>query len=353
MNTIDKATINTLQKENKPVLIYGNMNTALVVYKMLVINNIFPAAFLVDKFAFSKHRYIEKLKVLCIDEVKDLYRYNVVIGFDNVEKTKALLSLKKYLKFSVFHLISAGSMFNWARSFFQNHKIDLFNIRNLLADERSKKTLDAIIETRIGRSKGFEHLLSLSDSNQYFNELTYVCNSEKEIFVDCGAFDGDSITKFANFSNFRYKKIIAFEPLEENYINLYKNTKAIPSVNIIKKASWNMDAELSFTANTSASAISSDGLVKIKATTIDKIAKNQKITFIKMDVEGSEYESLLGAKKTIERNHPKLAICVYHKAEDIIILPKLIQSFKVPYKYYLRHHSNRLSETVLYCIPQK
>lgn len=353
MNSIDKATINTLRKENKPVLIYGNMNTALVVYKMLVINNIFPVAFLVDKFAFSKQRYIEKLKILCIDDVKDLYRYNVVIGFDNVEKTKALLSLKKYLNFSIFHLISAGNMFNWTKSFIQNHELDFFNIRKLLADEKSKKTLDALIDTRIGKSKGFENLLSLSDSNQYFNELTHVCNSEKEIFVDCGAFDGDSITKFASFSNFNYKKIIAFEPMEENYIKLKKNTNAVPSVNIVKKASWNMDAELSFTANTSASAVSSNGLVKIKATTIDKIAKKQKVTFIKMDVEGSEYESLLGAKKTIERNHPKLAICVYHKAEDILVLPKLIQSFKVPYKYYLRHHSNRLSETVLYCIPQK
>ena len=353
MNSIDKATINTLRKEKKPILIYGNMNTALVVYKMLTINNIFPTAFIVDKFAFSKRRHIGKIKILCIDDIKDLYRYNVVIGFDNVEKTKALLSLKKYLNFSVFHLISAGSMFNWTKPFVQNHEMDFFNIRNLLADERSKRTLDALIDTRIGKPKGFEKLLSLSDSNQYFNELTYVCNSEKEIFVDCGAFDGDSITKFASFSNFHYKKIIAFEPLEENYIKLKENTAALPSVSIEKKASWNMDAELSFTANTSASAVSSDGLVKIKATTIDKVVKNQKITFIKMDVEGSEYESLLEAKGTIERNHPKLAICVYHKAEDILVLPKLIQSFKVHYKYYLRNHSNRLSETVLYCIPEK
>lgn len=75
-----------------------------------------------------------------------------------------------------------------------------------------------------------------------------------------------------------------------------------------------------------------------------------------MDVEGSELESLKGAADTIRKNHPKLAICCYHKKEDIIVLYQYIKSFdndETEYKFYLRHHSNSAYETVLYAIPIK
>ena len=353
MNTNDNNTLKVLKKERKPILIYGNMNTATVIYKTLASNSIHPKAFVVDKFAYKKKQHFNGLEVLCFDDIKNLESYNIVIGFDNVEKTQALLSLKKYLKFSVFHLISVGSLFNWSPSFIKRNLSKFQNLRNLFADEKSKKILDALISAKQGNVSGINNLLSLSDSRQYFNELTFEQDFRKEIFVDCGAFDGDSIQKFIAFAENKYKKIIAFEPLDENYNELRQNTKNIHSLKVIKKGTWNMETELSFSANSSASSVSNEGSVKIKTTTVDKIVKNQRVTFIKMDVEGSEYESLLGAQKTIERNQPKLAICVYHKFDDLFRLPKLIQSFNVNYKYYLRHHSNRLSETVLYCFPIK
>ena len=353
MITYDRNVLKMLKKEHKPILIYGNMNTATVIYKTLISNALIPKAFVVDKFAYKKNQFFNNLEVLCFDDIKNLNSYNIVIGFDNVEKTQALFSLRKHLKFSVFHLFSPGNMFDWTPTFLKNNQSKFHNLRNLLADGKSKKILDALIDAQLGKSNGLSNLLSLSDSKQYFNELTFERDFTQEIFVDCGAFDGDSILKFASFTENKYKKIIAFEPLKENYKLLKQKTLNIPSLNIIKKATWSKDAELSFQANSSASSVSSEGTCKISATTIDDVVKNQKVTFIKMDVEGSEYESLLGAAKTIERNHPKLAICVYHKADDIFRLSKLIQSFKVHYKYYLRHHSNRLSETVLYCIPKE
>lgn len=72
--------------------------------------------------------------------------------------------------------------------------------------------------------------------------------------------------------------------------------------------------------------------------------------FIKMDVEGAEIESLKGARQTILRDKPKLAICIYHKPQDLIELPRYIKTIVPEYKLYIRHHSNGPGENVLYAV---
>ena len=69
-----------------------------------------------------------------------------------------------------------------------------------------------------------------------------------------------------------------------------------------------------------------------------------------MDVEGAELESLKGAKKIIQRDKPKLAICIYHKPEDVITLPRYIKQLVPEYKLYLRSYSNADNEMVLYAV---
>jgi hypothetical protein len=57
-----------------------------------------------------------------------------------------------------------------------------------------------------------------------------------------------------------------------------------------------------------------------------------KVDFIKADIEGMERDLLLGAKQTIARFKPKLAICIYHLADDPEILPKIIKDICPEYK---------------------
>jgi FkbM family methyltransferase len=77
---------------------------------------------------------------------------------------------------------------------------------------------------------------------------------------------------------------------------------------------------------------------------------NLEPTFIKMDIEGAEFKALRGLEKTIKANHPKLAICAYHKPADLWMIPLYIKEFGVNYKFFLRHHSYTDSETVCYAI---
>lgn len=98
------------------------------------------------------------------------------------------------------------------------------------------------------------------------------------------------------------------------------------------------------------------GYSKVEVTDIDSVVVNEKVGFIKMDVEGSEYKALVGAKNCITRDYPILAISAYHRINDLILLPQLIKSFEnetYGYKLYLRHHGICAYELVLYAIPFK
>lgn len=108
---------------------------------------------------------------------------------------------------------------------------------------------------------------------------------------------------------------------------------------------------LSFHATgASDSAVSCDGEVQIETLQLDEVLGDRDVTFLKMDIEGAEKEALLGARKTIKRCRPKLAISVYHKPEDIWELPELILDIYPDYELYIRHYSLRDAETVLYAI---
>ncbi|WP_425281358.1 FkbM family methyltransferase [Pectobacterium odoriferum] len=71
-----------------------------------------------------------------------------------------------------------------------------------------------------------------------------------------------------------------------------------------------------------------------------------------MDIEGYEINALKGAKETILRFHPKLAICAYHKVDDFFTIPELVLSYRNDYKVYMRHYTEGLLETVYYFIPK-
>ncbi len=72
-----------------------------------------------------------------------------------------------------------------------------------------------------------------------------------------------------------------------------------------------------------------------------------------MDIERSDLEAIRGCEKIIKEQHPKLAICVYHKMEDVQEIPTLILDYYEGYDLYFRHYSPFDVETVMYAIPRK
>ena len=242
------------------------------------------------------------------------------------------------------------------RDFYQRHKERFEGTRNLLADDISKQTMDAFIKACI--TGNTEELDSLYAKGQYFNELVDSCKSG--CFVDCGAYTGDTVESAIDFLGDRIEGVIAFEPNLNNMIKLKEQMKKIAGgrkLKLLQKGTYDKSTMLRFSSSegtSSFTAVSEDGNMTIETDSIDNAASDMgEISFIKMDIEGSELKGLLGAAETIRKYHPILTICAYHKPEDLFELPETIRKITNDsgYKYYLRYHAEALIELVLYAIP--
>jgi len=154
-----------------------------------------------------------------------------------------------------------------------------------------------------------------------------------------------------------YEKIYAFEPCKQLVPICQKRfmENNIERYELIEKVCWSEKTEVCFETREeelSASYVSEErGKTKLMADSIDNIlarAESDRVTFIKMDIEGSELEALKGAEKSIIKWRPRLAISIYHKPEDILEIPAYLLGLVPDYNFYIRHYSSGLHETVLY-----
>jgi len=174
--------------------------------------------------------------------------------------------------------------------------------------------------------------------------------------VDAGSLDGMSSVGFANWcSSSKRKFVYVFEPDRKNIAKCHSTlSKTNIPYQIVPKGLWNKEAVLRFSARGDGnSTIDSAGEEMIEVIDMDRELVEKKVTFIKMDIEGAELNALRGAKTVIEKNIPKMAICVYHKPEDIWEIPQIIMQCCSKYKFYLRHYSLTDSESVLYAVAER
>lgn len=190
------------------------------------------------------------------------------------------------------------------------------------------------------------------NSHSYFSQDFYPISSD-EVLFDCGAFTGDTIEDFVTFTNKKYKKIVAFEPDEKNVkrLNAFINNK-IENVVVIQKATGDKNGKVAFLNNGNMFSKTVDVKDSSDELSVDIVRLDNYIdyhpTLIKMDIEGAELDSLIGATQIIKTLKPKLAICIYHMPFDFYEIPKFLKSLVPEYKFKVRQHESGFCETVLY-----
>ncbi len=215
---------------------------------------------------------------------------------------------------------------------------------DLLEDDLSKKTLRDITDFRYNFNIDALKDILFDPDRQYFD--SFVAFKESEVFVDCGGFNGNT-TKMFILKNPNYKKIYYIEPASDYFHESIENLKDFDNIVFINKATYSKNTILKFKISGSDSSFSNAGEVTVETIRLDDVI-NEQVTYIKMDVEGAEYASLIGAERLIRQYKPKLAICVYHNQEDFWMIPELVLKYNKNYKVYLRHYTEGLLETVIY-----
>lgn len=208
-----------------------------------------------------------------------------------------------------------------------------------LSDHRSKDVLVMILENWLTFS--FQRIKKVKENNfkPYF-DLDLLKMDENEVFVDLGAWKGDTIDDYIkSYGTDKYAKIYTYEIVKEN-IDILEQKFSYDKKIIIRPVGVSSEEGimyLSENGTTDAQALVTEGSKEIKTVTLDNDI-TEKITFLKMDIEGAERDAILGAQRHIKEDIPKLAISIYHSNEDLLQIFNIIKNIQPNYKFYLRYN---------------
>lgn len=350
-----EQTIKELKSVNIPLYIWGGAKLAQKIKQYFEKKEIRIDGFLISRDYWD-------------NDTKSLYGYPAYVLEDYLSKNKCNLvvafagykegMIEKYSnniqRLYVIDYIGILCMENFDSSisieFYKKNEKQLEWLEKHLYDEKSKEALKAYIFQRISG----EYVKAHYELNQYFpDDIIHL--HEEEVFLDCGSYHGEStidfIMQLQNQGVNNYKQIVCIEADKANVLELKKTLEKYEKIQIISAGVWDSDGTLCINAgHGQTSQICVDGNESIYVKTIDSIMKGEEVTYIKMDIEGSELKALCGAEKTIKDYKPKLAICIYHKPEDLIEIPQYIYKLRNDYKFYIRNHSQHGIETVLYAV---
>lgn len=200
----------------------------------------------------------------------------------------------------------------------------------------------------------FDALYSPVQHTMYF-PLELCPLIDQEVFVDCGAYDGDSIRSFLIQPKKSFEGIYSFEPDPANFGKLVKEVFLRPERKSIRLRCAAIGAQTgmeTFSADGNESSHVGKGDMIVNCVALDEALSGTQPTYIKMDIEGAELDALNGARKIIQQHSPVLAICSYHLQDHLWKIPLLIQSINPNYSFFLRPHLVEGWDVVCYAIPK-
>lgn len=323
-----------LKGETRPIVVYGMGNGADKIFALcekhgIRISDIYAS----DEFVRG-HEF-RGLRVKKYSEICEMYDdFVILLAFavfrdDLMERVDSMARRNTLLVPDV--PLFGKAVFDC--DFFDANRENIFKAYSLMADETSKRVFADIINAKLTGS--YELLRRCeTDRAEVFENIIKLGHHER--YVDLGAYDGDTITEFLAQTGGLYSKITAFEPDKKNMKKLEYKYASLDNCKLCPYASWNENTTLRFSGSGGRMSCIDDDGYELEARTVDSVCMSA--TYIKMDVEGAEAETLEGCRRLITKCAPKLAVSAYHRAGDIFSLPLQIHALNPDYKIYLRHH---------------
>jgi FkbM family methyltransferase len=224
----------------------------------------------------------------------------------------------------------------------------------MLADDASRREYVAHVRLRLHLD--FAGLPEPERNGEYFAPEIYRLSRE-ERFADCGAFDGDTVRSFLKLLPDFAGRVRAFEPDRANFARFEAWRRELP-----ERIRWRIEgvcagvgasrAKVAFNDGGGTGSSIGSGGREIDILPLDEALEDMPPTLIKVDTEGYEPEVLEGARKTISRLGPTLALCVYHRQDHPWRVPLMTAALHQGYRYTLRSYCLDGWDLVLYAVPQ-
>jgi FkbM family methyltransferase len=354
-----QKVIQDLQHSTLPLIMLGAGDRGYTAWRFLGQNSITPVSITINKHYWQANATLKNTDIALSvfeDEIQKYEKCNVITGFSFTQIPED--SLQSYSQIEHLYYINVGVYDNYLYNpTFYNSNYDSLNwLFNRVADQESRDVLVAHLNGRIA-GKHVDYPLAPRNKAQYFFEDIMDWQSH-EVLVDAGAYDGDTVVELLTkmTESVTSTSVYCFEPDDVNIqkiqANTFINNHPKNQLHIVPLGVWNEQKTLKFSnVGGEQGNISDTGNISIDVDSIDNFfADNpERITIIKMDIEGSELQALIGASNRISQDKPLLAICVYHKLDDLIAIPQLIHNLVPEYRFYLRPHISTPTELVLFC----
>ncbi|MDR0920464.1 MAG: FkbM family methyltransferase [Oscillospiraceae bacterium] len=344
-----------ISKKYSSVVLYGGGENCCKVLNICEQYNVKIDA-ICDKY---KSGNLYGVNVISPSELCNDYKQSLVI-ITCIANTAQVRNELNTLGFNLNNTIACPYNINWLmlpddfmNTYFDGYKYTF----DVFGDEHSKNVI--LARTRLYLLGEFPKQTSKLpiEMSMYYFDAEFFDFGEREIFVQAGCYDGETVKGFINFrNNVPADLIYTFESEYTMYKKCCNDLSEYPNVIVCNKGLWSEQTELDFfsdggTGGSSFVRKQYGEVIKIPVTSLDIFFENKEPpTFIQFDIEGAEKEALLGARNIISKYKPKLAVSIYHKPEDLYELVKTILDINKNYSMLLEHcYDNNPHETVLFC----
>ncbi len=352
------VALEDIRKRGEPLILYGSQLLAGRLFQFVSAFGVDVERIVVDRQYLEPGATLAGRPVSALEDLPQTQSYHCLVGFEprDVSLTRARLQpyAKSILLYDVgYGMPDAGEGIPYYEDDFfirHSHRLDTFAAR--LADDLSRTSLKNFLNQRISGEIG---LYTKVYSPEHYFPPEIICVQPDTVFIDCGAYNGDTIATFLAQSPKKiqasYAHIHAFEPDSANFAALQSATQHLSNCTLHQKGLWSEPGWCSISGFASNASLVPQSEGAIALDSIDNVLRGEKASFIKMDIEGAELQALCGAARTISRYKPQLAISIYHKALDIFDIPEYILSLNPDYRLYVRAHAPTVTrELVLYAV---
>lgn len=344
-----------MKESEIPFVIWGTGSLSYSVKKYLDLYGINVCSYWVDGCSGLEEN--DGIPILPLQEILRRHeKFNVVFGHSKYECKTGLKEKYENIQ-HIFCIpnVCYGKYQRMEKDFFVENAKEYFKNFCLLEDGISRECMMAYLQCKISENVDYIVNIFKGETVNYFKNPIFELQ-EDEVYVDVGAYIGDSLELFLKATEGKYKKIYAFEP-EEKYVRSlekYVEMKGMLNVAVVQKGTWNKKDILHFSCDEESSSVilrEPEHLHKvIEVDTLDDMLEREQVTLVKINFLAGVKETVEGMKNIMVKDKPKLVITVGFDEYALLSIPSLIKNINPMYKLYLRFAAAMPARLLLFAI---
>lgn len=328
-----------IQQTAKPIVLYGMGNGADKIVDWCEANAVkISGIFASDEFV--RGQVFRGFKVQRYSDIIAQFGEDILVVIAFASESPQVLARFKELASAHETLAPHLALFDEPETvslkWLEKYEAELKQVYDNLADDASRKTFAATLNYKLSGKVDYIFACDTAREDDLRQLFTF---GENEVYMDLGAYNGDTVQEFLNLVDGKYQHIIAVEPDRKNCKKLNAMAENLGEITVHQCGVWNEAGELGFSdSGGRQSTFLAVQKKTVPVNSIDNLSAGLPVSYIKMDVEGAEVQALNGGEAVIKNHAPKMFVAAYHYDVDLFRLPLMIWKLVPEYRIFFRKH---------------